>query len=698
MRWWIWVAMLASCKAAAPRVLVIEEVEPRILARNTAVPMRVSSPSLGGPTLLKDSPKATLFIERTRDIQGNAVTGPSVSTPVDVLIAGGRESLYLTLTLGPDAPAGIYGVRVLQPSGDVAKMPAAFALLPPAQLSTSPESAACTGTAGASISVGASNLPIIDGKGPAASVASSWGTGYATSPVLTGCTPVPFDRLPIQLCTGLSAALHPGLYGDGTLLVSLPGPPDPTQAPLQAAISVDMPHPLPEWQQPVFAPVNAPVNVVVAGSPFLTSAGTTAAFDGLEVTPDLQSCKPAAVPGYQWCSSNSFAIPQGTPAGVHTASINTLSGCSIGTKLEVTGAPSIAAVSSRSVCARDPAGVRLSGAGFVSPVVRLGTSAFPTAGCAPGPAHPTPACSEVTFRPFVPAGTWPIALENSTAPPVAVTAGSLQVLSGPPTLSAPVPSVVYAGLQRSIFVGLSDVTGQVQSVELLAADGGSVPAASVAPAYRGEQLGIPAGLPPGPREIVVHDDSPACPGRGRFLDLRASFVAFSEDFETGPGEVQVYWPYQTGTPGPTLERVPRATGGWAVHSQSSGPLYWAFGLDMRARLSWDLGMLRFDLRRTGTGAPVQGPDVRLLGGMNLLGLTLSPPPSDTWTHYDIRLDDPAGWALYHDVQDHWAYPVPATADELRAAVLSTVEIDLTGQQWDGTSEASLDNLVLELVH
>src|SRR5204862_6799912 len=71
-----------------------------------------------------------------------------------------------------------------------------------------------------------------------------------------------------------------------------------------------------------------------------------------------------------------------------------------------------------------------------------------------------------------------------------------------------------------------------------------------------------------------------------------------------------------------------------------------------------------------------------------LETTLTPPPQDAWTHYDVPLDDPSIWTTRApDGGTH-----PATASELRTA------IDSRPLWIRGGDEASIDNLSVELHH
>ncbi len=176
------------------------------------------------------------------------------------------------------------------------------------------------------------------------------------------------------------------------------------------------------------------------------------------------------------------------------------------------------------------------------------------------------------------------------------------------------------------------------------------------------------------------------------LDPRGSFLVFAEDFEVDDGPVFIGWSGMV-TPAPVPERVARATGGMAAHYASTGAdPAWSFVVPETWH-GYDIGVVRFDLRRSGTGSPVPAADVRLVSVNASLETTLLPPPADAWTHYDLDLTSPSAWTFRDSSGTR-----PATADDLRNAIDSAYGLAIRGQAFTASSDASLDNLSVELFH
>src|SRR4051812_43186383 len=76
----------------------IQSVEPRVAARNSQTDLEITGTGFGGATSSRDS-APTLVVERTRDIDGNPVSGPSDSGLVPVTAAGGTERISVGLVL-----------------------------------------------------------------------------------------------------------------------------------------------------------------------------------------------------------------------------------------------------------------------------------------------------------------------------------------------------------------------------------------------------------------------------------------------------------------------------------------------------------------------------------------------------------------------------------------------------------------------
>jgi hypothetical protein len=107
-----------------------------------------------------------------------------------------------------------------------------------------------------------------------------------------------------------------------------------------------------------------------------------------------------------------------------------------------------------------------------------------------------------------------------------------------------------------------------------------------------------------------------------------------------------------------------------------------------------LATARFEFRRAGIGNATTHADVRIVDRFFELEAGLSPTPQDAWMHYDVPLDDPGPWT--YRGQD--GITRPATAVDLRTAIDDGVALRIRGSAYDGSTEAWIDDVSMELAH
>ncbi len=686
----------------------IQSVEPRVAARNSPFALEITGTGFGGPTTSKDS-APTLFIERRRDLDGNPVSGPSDSGLVPVQVAGGTERISVGLTLLAEAPSGFYGVRVVTRGGGTASFPDAFAVLPVPQIQGPQETAFCLAEGSpASLVFAGTDLPVIGGAGPGATVSNglapyefgAWSATLTSTP--TGCRRVPFQRADLRLCDGLAIALPMDApAGDLSAALSFPSPSDQNAPAPHVAFLVDRPLSLPAFAGGPYAPVNDPANLVVRGNihaPIEPAPSATIAGSAVATRPE--ECTASTVPGHRWCSTLAVPIPAGFPVGIHEVVISTMPGCTAKTSAHVVGPPVLGSIAPGVTCASNRnTFIGINGSGFVNPRALLdGNEVRLALACPRIEPGSIPPCNQFYiwggFALSRGPGTYTLSVENGTVPPVRTAATvPLTIAPGPPLVLGPSPGVIYNGVDRKVFVSIDGLTGSVVSAEFVpwGGVGDPVPAKSVTQVDGGALVEVGAGLSPGWRQIVIHDESPACPGLSldnQALDPRSDFVALGADFEDGTGPFSVRLDGMLAV-APEYVAGPSGT---AIHYGTPGaaPEWW-FTMGDRFQ-AYDLVMARFDLRRSGTGAAVEGPDVRFVAAHFSVEYTLPVQPGD-WTHFDVPLDDPTGWT-YRAV----GLSRPATAADLRAAIDLGFSFEIRGQKFEADNDASLDNVSLELFH
>ena len=702
-------AALVSCHGGGNPA--IQSVEPRVAARNSMLDLEITGTGFGGATTSRDS-APTLIVERTRDIDGNAVSGPSESGLVPVTAAGGTERISVGLVLPDETPSGFFAVRVVTRDGGTASFPDAFALLPAPQVRGLRETAICLaeGSPAAVVFVGA-DLPVIGGVGPTAQVSNAvgpfdfptWSATLTSTP--TGCRRVPFVRADLQRCDSVSMVLPTDAPPqDLSATLSFPAPSNQNAPAPKVTFLVDRPLGLPAFPGGPYAPVDGPADLVVRGDFHApVEPVPSAAIAGTVVATRPEECKVSAVPGHRWCSKLTVPIPAGFPVGVHEVAISTMPGCTARTSAQVVGPPVLDSISPGVTCASNRGTfIGINGSGFVNPRVLLdGTEVRLQPVCPfsePGTAGP---CNHLDiWGGFVlsrPPGTYRLSVENGTVPPVRSAATvPLTIAPGPPLVGPPTPGTIYNGIDRKVFVSVDGLTGGIVSAEFVpwGGLGGRVPAKSVTQVDGGALVEVGAGLSPGWRQIVIHDESAACPGLSldiQPLDPRSDFVALGADFEGGTGPFSVR---ADGMLADAPEYVARDTAGTAIHHHTAGagPQWWFSASGVWT--AYDLAWARLDLRRSGTGAAVEGPDLRFAAAHFSVEYTLPVPAGDAWTHYDVALDDPAGWT--YRAED--GVSRAATAADLRAAIDFGFAFEIRGPKFEADNDASLDNVSLELFH
>jgi hypothetical protein len=654
----------------------------------------------------------TVVFERTADLDGTPVIGPAES--VEVQSDGTRISGQLRFD--ESAPLGVYRVRVRGGGGRDGVLADALLLLPSLVVDALDAPALCVTGEGATLGLRGSALPVVDGAGPSMTLrsAGSLQNVLTLMPVLDGCRTIPFSRAAVQLCTRAAALLDRRAPIGAFDVVVAPPPALPTFT--LPALPVLLTVPLPSGRGLPRPATDGPLDFVLCDGPMLigppgqtlsvvhkVGSSLPATIDGVAASTSLDGCVASHVPGYELCATLRLRIPQAT-AGLHTMTVAPLPGCESVRSATFIDRPVIASVSPGFACTgANNGGITIQGSRFFDPHVYLDTIELFVGQTCPSMVDGMPAPCErlVAFAAGVPPGTYTLRVENGSTPRVASAELPFVVSAGPPFVGDPRPGVFYAGMDQRVSVSVSGATGRITGTSLVPGDGAAqgiqVPFALFA---GGVQLTVPAGTPEGWYQVQIQDES-LCPGMSGYHTLvkpRASYIVFEDSFEADRGHFLIdcdapFFSLSYDMPrveGPGTQGNALVYGTDGVATSMCKPPWW-FSAMNTWRSCYDLGLVRFDLRRSATGDAFDAPDVRFHTGAFDLEYVLSPPPTDQWTHYVVRLDDPTGW-IFHGADG----AREATAEDLRTAFDADGDLQIRGQHGSGVNEAMLDNVALEL--
>jgi hypothetical protein len=641
---------------------------------------------------------STVALVRTRSLDGLADGTQVATTTIPAQSSGVATRIDLSLAPPSGTPTGVYGFRITSPAGHTVSIDDGFLLVPPASAGALANDLVCLSGAPTQLTASLSNFYTTGLDAPAAVLN---GSNVAVS--VGGCQPVAFASGSIQHCSSVAVPIPANLpAGSYVLRLTTTTANGVVGTTVEDPLIVDRPDPLDLLSGPVYSAVDADVPLLAQGLRAYhvdQAAPPTATIDGQSVVPTFDRCTAAGLPGHSFCTLLGLALPQGTPAGNHIVSVTTSPGCTASATALSIGAPAPAVAHSDDLtipaglfCPNTGRFIVIEGASFFAPLVFIdGVQALETDVCsqgAPGTCSSFQVLPLSGSGPFAP-GTHTVEVQNMSIPPVRRALASPVVFDpGPATARAPQPSVLFNGLERQVFVPIASQTGPIASVQL---QKGSISPANFTPQPGGIEVTVPAGLDPGVWSILVRDQSACPPAQASFLNLEADFVLVHITFDDSANFPPILFDGST-NPTANADLVPNGTGLAAHYAAAAGTAPWWF---IGPKLFGDLQMLRFDLRRSGTGAPLAGGDLRLAGPGFQLESALSPPPQDAWTHYDVSLDDPTGWTwLGNDGSVR-----PATSADLATLLFAQgAEVRIRGAGFDGSTDASLDEVIAELAH
>lgn len=685
----------------------ISRVAPRLIVPGSITDFGIE----GNGFARRDSDVApTMTVSRTRDVDGNATDGPSLSVEGYVQTLSSVVQRSFMWIDAPTLEPGVYAVALRNEEGLEARYEDAFVLPPPPAITAIEDRFCLAGAPAPTIAIEGVNF-----YQPAPYVAAvylhsrdlvQWGDSSLDELAVesvSGCRPVPFALEGLELCARIVARLPDRIAGPRTdVILELPHlPPEwfdlvrpvwieqpmTTSAHLGFGAAVDAPRDARVWDRMVVhAPAFTP-SVSIGDVPLAVRPG---------------GCVPSGVPSFELCSELTATIPQGFAPGNHTIEVTTANGCTGTASIVLGPRPVISSLSTPLVCERTQR-LRVDGDGFFWPEVIAGSDpelrASSYHACTPGSGAPMCLGVDGDF----PVGVHELRVRNQTAPPVVSNAVQLTVAPGPPMVGDPRERVLYSGATRPVFVPAWGITGEVVAADLVPhADGTEVdpPAplpVDVVAVAGGVEVTFPALGGDGDYHVVVHDGSP-CPSAQTFSPFHvvADPVLLWQDFD-GP---QYPWFF---TQSPVAGTAPAfqvlwgdgvaGNAGGASRDVAGPEWFFTSMVDLRGA---DLGMLRFDLRASGSGEASGSRGVVLFfrsspaGRPYQLERHLPAPAPGAWTHFDVALDDASGWT-YHE--PFTGVTRPAARDDLRGE-LGTIWI--LGSWWTGATSAALDDFTIEL--
>ncbi len=661
----------------------------RAVLTDTGLPAQVA----GAPVTV------TARFALVRDLAGGAQAAAAVEVPATIATApSGVVQVTLQIPAGALA-AGVHRLEVDASSGGAVRLEEALLALPTPALGTPEKTYGCTGTVTPvpALAADGTDLPLIDGTGPSASLASP--VARPIHLITSQCQVVPYARARVSLCRHLQAFSDADLPAMETSVeVHWPAPLDAAPAGLGRFSVLDPPELSPgPPRRGKGLPIDTPATFYARPAwPLVATLGGQA----VAVAPS-EGCFEVPSLGISRCFGLNLTIPAGLAAGPQELVLTAAPGCSGRTTVDVGPLPVVSSVAPQPFCSGGF--LTIAGSGFLGAQATIGGGLPVATACANGLAEP---CARLV-QPVggLTAGTFDLVVTNQTSPPTSSTARSITVAL-PVEAGQAVPTLVSGLASRELFIPILRATGAISGVVLLPPpDGLSAPPPVVLPFSEvpgGVRATLPATLAKGQYNLLVQDQGP-CPYDQGQLESKGQATVMQLDFEDGSLPVSSSWRWPIGggdgSTGPDLQLAAGeghpGTAARAGEAASAVPWYFPLPL-LPSAPGADAGSLRFDLRVEGTGAPVDAPHVIVTaaaaGVPVRLEHALSAPPSAAWTSYQLRFDDPAGWVVRDHLGTH-----AATAAELSAAVLGSLNAAYVLGAWtDGANQAWLDNVVLEL--
>lgn len=647
----------------------------------------------------KDGDRATIALTRTRSLDGTPDSTVLTSATAVLGTENTVRQLTLPLALLADAPIGIYRVDIAGPPN--VALEDAFVILPKVTLASLPQAVCAPPLGTASFAVGIDDYY---DTGPEPVALSATLAGAPVAVTADDCINIPLAQGVLRKCSTARFVATPSSSGVAQLVITTPSDLSRVQETLAQRIFVDRPPSVQTLPDIAYSTADAPAPASMipqfAASFHEAALSPPHAFlDGAPAEVSMDGCQDSELPGHLLCAGATVTLPRGTPAGTHQLSLNTMPGCTAQTDVTVLDPPRLDAVQG-TFAASSPTVVcgnqsfpeaTLEGANFHQPKLFVdGTEVFAPAPCS-GQASRTCGLMQAVLRlpstgAFVAPGQHTLTVANATIPPLSRSFPFTVEI--PATVTPLAPQLLNNGLERQIFVPVQNAHGSLLSAALSFGQVTMAPK-SFAAVAGGALLTVPAGMAEGTWNVLLTDESACFIGPGGFFETPGFDIG---DPGFGASTVPVEWTPADAAPPAVAEHVPHGTAGAVHFAAPAGSPAWS--LVYIRNVSADLGTMLFDFRRSGTGTPVDGPDLTASGNGYTLEYTLSPAPQDAWTSYSVPLDAPDGWTLRAADGSSRA----ATEAEVHAVFRDAFRLKLRGSAFDGDTDASFSSTDLLLVH
>lgn len=636
---------------------------------------------------------ADWYLEVTRVVDERVmnVSGPTFTSKVS--LDGPSEAESITFDLGDALPHGGYVIRLSAGGRLVASTRIVFLLFPPPEVTGIDRPSVCLGGYDEQVTLLGRNLVYFFGESTYQALLEDE-QGALTLPVVGGvnCAPNPLMGYPWTVCEGFQVTL-PRARGAGAASLTLqygslwqapPARNATTSFVFETDGQVQAPsHPV--------AAVDAPLDLTVyQGGPFrmVNGAGPVVRLGGAVVQATAEGCAATPFPSVQHCQSLRHTVPQGFAPGSYKLEVTTEAGCggSAG-PMQVVERPVLDGFGSPFMCDGLPfAGPLGTGLAGVEWSYSIGGT---------GPWTPLPTSGFSGFA-SLPLGSSLLRATTLSEPPVVSQSAWLAHYPGPLRVDErPQPGLLFSGGFRPVTVWVDRAIGVVQG-RLLPLDGGTPVPVALSASGLEQTFNFPALG--GDRSYYVEftDESPCGPSRTlRGLETRSDPVLLAWDFDVaGQAPIAYSAAGMSGT-GPVAGITAGAglTGSAATGRADANVGDWYLGW-WPYLPAGDLGQVRFELKAAGTGAPSSAAGLLIkvseyYGQYLELRTQLTPPAPGTWTHYEVRLDEPTVWTVTE--------PSGATRAATRWDLQGRIQlIEILGSWWAGPGDVAVDDLVIEL--
>jgi hypothetical protein len=424
-----------------------------------------------------------------------------------------QEQLRLSLDPELGLGAGVYSVRVDNPTGGKGTLSNAFAIAPPPQVTAVEPEPACTAQYENTLTVRGAGFLKVAGALPTVRI----GDLTLTATAAGACETLAGPRGDVERCGELTVVVAQGALPEGAHAVSVTNP-----APADCVSSEQVVfHVVPPPQVTAVAPsplcnAQGTVEVAVTGEGFLRIAGTgptlrLGAYEATDAALDDTTCAPVeGLAGVQRCTRMTATVPDvsSLPVGAHAVVVTNPEPAQCSSNEDVTLAvvppPTVTGISPQTACSGGGS-FTLTGENLESVSATLTDSSGGVVTASNVSVAPGGQSAQVTFGAGLKPETYTLTVTGQTGCTASLTTQPITVTLGPVVFFVD-PPAVYNGVAIRATIYASGLTEEPSSVAVTPAGGGAeTPLGNVEWTMGSNTLraDIPAGLPAGDYDVFV---------------------------------------------------------------------------------------------------------------------------------------------------------------------------------------------------